>query len=501
MGFVSHEADEGDGRGRDRVGGTLEVVEGGSKLASALAYPKLLIDNRLYRAAFFASIFQDLGAWANLIASLKVIESLGDDKTGFNAALVFFCRQIPTVVLFPISGFCADRYDRKVIMLLSNCVSALVAAAFVVLTKYPSLGLLCLLILSKNAMGSFYDPCDRAVIPQIVHKDKIHVAMTLNGVAWSSMLAIGAALGGVMTSQLGLVRCFLLDAVGFVLSIGCLLFLPSLRPTDRYAGQTLGEDADEDPSAATSEMKRVDSKILKAEGEGKNLLGRTLSDTLTLFTDPSLRLSLLYCTMKATGGLIWGPADVLNLKFSETPGLQIAGDQPLTLGIAYASVGVGCFVGPMASNAFFGKKEVELLSSVVFAVGCLASGYVAWSFASTYYVVYLGNFLRSAASAIIWIKSTILIQLYSDPLFLGRLFALERAIYTLANSSSMFTAGLLLDGAVCTVKQISAVLLVLSAVMFVLWTLIKRRRGRRKGQQPSTQYEMVPLDEDEVGGD
>ena len=26
----------------------------------------------------------------------------------------------------------------------------------------------------------------------------------------------------------------------------------------------------------------------KAEGEGKNLLGRTLSDTLTLFTDPSL---------------------------------------------------------------------------------------------------------------------------------------------------------------------------------------------------------------------
>ena len=176
----------------------------------------------------------------------------------------------------------------------------------------------------------------------------------------------------------------------------------------------------------------MDSKILKAEGEGKNLLGRTLSDTLTLFTDPSLRLSLLYCTMKATGGLIWGPADVLNLKFSETPGLQIAGDQPLTLGIAYASVGVGCFVGPMASNAFFGK-EVELLSSVVFAVGCLASGYVA-VFASTYYVVYLGNFLRSAASAIIWIKSTILIQPYSDPPWAGCLP--WSALLTLTNSSA-----------------------------------------------------------------
>ena len=55
-----------------------------------------------------------------------------------------------------------------------------------------------------------------------------------------------------------------------------------------------------------------------------------------------------------------GPADVLNVEFSETPALQVVrGDQPLTLGIAYAFVGVGCFVGPIASNAFFGKKEVQ----------------------------------------------------------------------------------------------------------------------------------------------
>ena len=42
------------------------------------------------------------------------------------------------------------------------------------------------------------------------------------------MLAMGGALGGFMVSQLGLIQCFLLDSLGFVLSMVCLLFLPKL---------------------------------------------------------------------------------------------------------------------------------------------------------------------------------------------------------------------------------------------------------------------------------
>ena len=86
-GLCEPRADEGDGRGRDRVGGTMRRRRR-VEARLGLGVQKLLIDNRLYRAAFSASIFQDLRAWANLIASLKVIESLRDDN---QSCLVFFC--------------------------------------------------------------------------------------------------------------------------------------------------------------------------------------------------------------------------------------------------------------------------------------------------------------------------------------------------------------------------------------------------------------------------
>lgn len=133
-----------------------------SLLSSFLAYPRLLFENRAFLALFLASVFQQLGAWTNLIASLKVIEAHGTDKSGVHTAVVFFLRNTPSVCLFPITGYFADRYDRRSVMLGSNFVSALVAAAFVFLTFVEDnlqLVLLCVLIFTKNACSAFYDPC------------------------------------------------------------------------------------------------------------------------------------------------------------------------------------------------------------------------------------------------------------------------------------------------------------------------------------------------------
>ena len=56
--------------------------------------------------------------------------------------------------------------------------------------------------------------------------------------------------------------------------------------------------------------------------------------------------------IKASGALIWMAADVLNVKFSEMQSMQLLGDQPFTLGLIFASVGFGCFLGPIVFNYF-----------------------------------------------------------------------------------------------------------------------------------------------------
>ena len=65
--------------------------------------------------------------------------------------------------------------------------------------------------------------------------------------------------------------------------------------------------------------------------------------------------------IKASGALIWMAADVLNVKFSEMPSMQLLGDQPFTLGLIFASVGFGCFLGPIVFNYFTPPRYSPLL--------------------------------------------------------------------------------------------------------------------------------------------
>ena len=66
------------------------------------------------------------------------------------------------------------------------------------------------------------------------------------------------------------------------------------------------------------------------------------------------------CFIKFSGALVWGAADILQVKYSEMPMMQSLGDGPQTLGLVFASVGVGCFFGPILFNWFTPPKYTLL---------------------------------------------------------------------------------------------------------------------------------------------
>lgn len=65
---------------------------------------------------------------------------------------------------------------------------------------------------------------------------------------------------------------------------------------------------------------------------------------------------LVLTLLKAGGSLVWGAADVLNVRFSELPEMQGLGDAAFTLGLFFASVGLACLVGPIVFNSFTPPK-------------------------------------------------------------------------------------------------------------------------------------------------
>ncbi len=93
-----------------------------------------------------------------------------------------------------------------------------------------------------------------------------------------------------------------------------------------------------------------------------------------------------------------------------------------------------------------------LLDSIIASLGILVLGYACWAAAQDAWLVSAGNALRAAGSAIIWIRSTVLLQLNCDQRYLGRLSAIEMALYTIAESITSFGTGLALDLAVLGFK-------------------------------------------------
>ena len=67
--------------------------------------------------------------------------------------------------------------------------------------------------------------CRRALEPMIVPRHQLHLATTLDTLAWSVTLAVGAALGGAFVSKLGTTASFCIDSVTYLIAAGCAWYL------------------------------------------------------------------------------------------------------------------------------------------------------------------------------------------------------------------------------------------------------------------------------------
>ena len=174
---------------------------------------------------------------------------------------------------------------------------------------------------------------------------------------------------------------------------------------------------------------------------------------------------LALTTLKLSGTLVWGAADVMNVKLSDTPSLAVRKknttgeteggsdsqiDSAATLGFIFAAVGVGAMLGSVASNALTSPDARSLLRSAAAAFGLLTLGYASLSAAaawSSLAAVLAATAARAAGSAVLWTYSTLLLQVEVPDALLGRTCALEQALYTLGECFSAVAAGLLFDAA------------------------------------------------------
>ena len=128
--------------------------------------------NRLWRALAASSF----GDWLGLLASTALAQQLaGGDyaKANFAIAGVFIVRLIPAVLLGPIAGVIADRFDRRKLMVVTDLLRFALYLSIPLVGNYFWLYAATLL---AETVSLFWSPAKEATVPNLVPRHKLEAA-------------------------------------------------------------------------------------------------------------------------------------------------------------------------------------------------------------------------------------------------------------------------------------------------------------------------------------
>ena len=175
---------------------------------------------------FGAQIVSYLGDWFAFVALAGLVEDVTDSR--FLVSLVLVSMTIPGLFMSPVAGSFADRFDRRKILIV---VSILQAFAALLLLLHSAAGIWITFVAQCliAALASFVGPSTSASVPNLVdNDDDLRKTNALFGSTWGTMLAVGAALGGVFAAVFGRNAAFIANTVSFV--VAALLFAGVKRP-------------------------------------------------------------------------------------------------------------------------------------------------------------------------------------------------------------------------------------------------------------------------------
>src|SRR3954453_528496 len=130
------------------------------------------------RALIAASGISQIGGWLFNAALLGYVYSATGSAAWVGAATI--CRLLPYVLLGPVGGMVADRYDRRTVLLVGDLLrfSLMVTLAAVVATEAPAELVIALTALASTA-GTAERPAAMAMLPRMVGESRLAPANAL----------------------------------------------------------------------------------------------------------------------------------------------------------------------------------------------------------------------------------------------------------------------------------------------------------------------------------
>lgn len=178
--------------------------------------------NKLFLAVWLGTLASNIGTWMHDVGASWLMTTL--TASPMMVALVQTMNSAPIMLLALPAGALADIVNRRRYLLATQSWMFLSALGLALCTwqGLTTDGLLIGFTFLLGCGAAMSLPAWAAVTPELVSKNELHAAITLNGLGINVSRAIGPAIAGVLVSTYGAASVFILNAVSFLGVIGVL---------------------------------------------------------------------------------------------------------------------------------------------------------------------------------------------------------------------------------------------------------------------------------------
>ncbi|MDX2081942.1 MAG: MFS transporter [Terrimicrobiaceae bacterium] len=177
----------------------------------------------IFRSLWIATIFSNVGTLMHGVGAAWLMTTMTDSP--LMVGLVPAAVMLPTFLVGLWGGVLADLFSRRLILIVTQSAMMVTALAqgFLTLGGQMSPWMLVGLTFIIGTASSLNLPAWQSQIQDIVPREQVAAAVSLNSMSFNSARAVGPALGGLIVAAAGPASVFLLNGLSYLGTVGVLL--------------------------------------------------------------------------------------------------------------------------------------------------------------------------------------------------------------------------------------------------------------------------------------
>ncbi len=187
-----------------------------------------LLRQRNYGFLWSSQLISQIGNWALLAALPFFVFQLTGSVLA--TGVMFIVEVIPSILLGSVAGVFVDRWNRRWTMIGANIARGLLLLLLLTFRSTEQVWVVYVVAFFESVANLFFSPANNALLPQLVTKDELVTANSLDALGENVARIIGPALGGALLAASGLAAVALIDVGSYLIGAGLIYLIKEPKP-------------------------------------------------------------------------------------------------------------------------------------------------------------------------------------------------------------------------------------------------------------------------------